>query len=173
VALIMPSQITAAASKKQYEKHLYAIKGKYPAARLTGWEEDVLNTELAKSTLIGWYRNPTGGPAAIAISYTQSGTARTIYPDFIFFHKVGGKIVIDLVDPHRPNQADAGPKWTGLAKYSKTHSTTFRKVVAVIKNGDGNLMSLDLRNPTVASALGKASNETDIRNLFDKYGGSY
>jgi type III restriction enzyme len=172
VALIMPSQITAAGAKVEYEKHLYAHRGKYPAT-LTGWEADALKAELAKETLVGWYRNPTGGTAAVAVPYIQSGIARTMYPDFVFFHRVDGEIVIDIVDPHRPNQADAGPKWTGLAKYGKDHGEVFRRVVGVIKNLDGALMSLDLKNPSAADEMAKASTETDIRNAFDTYGGSY
>lgn len=173
VALIMPSQITAARSTLLYEKHLYVNKSKYPVKTLTGWEADVLKKELAKKTLVGWYRNPTGGTAAVAVPYTESGVARTMYPDFLFFHKVSGKIVIDIVDPHQPNQADTGPKWTGLAKYGKDHGNIFRRVVGVIKNAKGVLMSLDLKNPSVADEMAKASNETDIRKAFDTYGGSY
>lgn len=173
VSLIMPSEITAAQSKQVYEKHLYANKGKFPPKRLTGWEADVLKNELAKDTLIAWYRNPTGGTAAIAVPYTQSGVSRTTYPDFIFFHKVAEKIVIDLVDPHRPSEADTGPKWAGLAKYAKDHAEVFRRVIAVVANADGVLMSLDLKNPSSADAMGKASTETDVRRAFDTYGGSY
>jgi type III restriction enzyme len=173
VALIMPSQITVARSTTQYEKHLYANKGKYPVKKFTGWEVDVLKKDLAEKTLVGWYRNPTGGMAAVAVPYIESGVARTMYPDFLFFHKVNGKMVIDLVDPHQPNQADTGPKWMGLAKYAKDHGDIFRRVVGVIKSTKGVLMSLDLKNQSVADEIAKASNETDIRRTFDTYGSRY
>lgn len=172
VAMIMPSQITAAKSNSQYPKHLYATKGRYPV-KLTGWEADALKAELAKSTLVGWYRNPIGGTAAIAVPYIQSGITRTMYPDFVLFHQVGKKILIDIVDPHRPDQGDAGPKWTGLARYAKAHTAVLRRVVAVIKNADGALMSLDLKNPSVAIEMATASNETDVRNIFGKFGGTF
>ncbi len=60
----------------------------------SGWELDVIQAEPKKPSLVGWYRNPTGGLAALAIPYTQSGVARTIYPDFLFFHEIDGEIVV-------------------------------------------------------------------------------
>ncbi len=173
IGLIITTQITAAASKTQYERHLYANKGKYPLRGLTGWEGDVLKAELAKKTLVGWYRNPAAGTSAVAVPYTLSEVPRTMYPDFLLFHKVDGKIVVDIVDPHRPDRADAGPKWTGLAKYAKDHAKVFRRVAGVIKSESGKLLSLDLKNPFVAAAMAKAATETDVRRAFDKFGGNY
>ena len=74
---------------------------------------------------------------------------------------------------HRVDAADTGPKGTGLAQYAKDHASSFRRIVAVIKNTDGVLMSLDLKNPAVAGALANAATETDIRQLFHQYGGAY
>lgn len=173
IALIMPSQITAAQSDILYEKHLYANRRKYPSKKLTGWEAKALAEELSKPTLLGWYRNPTGGTAAVAVPYVQSGIARTMYPDFLFFHDVAGDTVVDIVDPHQPAQADTGPKWAGLSRYAIAHSSTFRRVIAVIKDTAGTLMSLDLKNPTVAAKMGEAATETDVRDIFKTYGGGY
>lgn len=174
VALIMPSQITAADKGTRWPKHVYANEEHLFPATFTGWEEDVLTEELAKAgSLVAWYRNPTGGMAALAVPYEQSGTARTMYPDFVIFHEIGGDIVADIIDPHRPDSADTGPKWTGLARYAAKHSDKFRRILAVTKSGDGHLHSLDLKNPDVETALSKASNETDIRRIFADYGGAY
>jgi type III restriction enzyme len=140
---------------------------------LTGGEADVLKSEVAKKTLVGWYRNPTGGSAAVGVPYTQSGLARTMYPDFLFFHQVDNEIVVDLVDPHRPSQADTGSKWAGLAEYASKHGELFRRVVAVIKNSDDVLVSVDLKNPSVGAAMQTATTETDIRRAFEAFGGNY
>jgi type III restriction enzyme len=174
ITLIMPSQITTADEGTRRPKHLYGDGKQLFPAILNGWEEDVLRTEIAKGdTLVGWYRNPTGGTAALAVPYDQSGTARTMYPDFVFFHSIDGEIVADIVDPHRPDAADTGPKWTGLSKYAKAHAEHFRRIVAVIKGDDDQLVSLDLRNPDVGVALATATNETGIRKVFADYGGAY
>lgn len=172
VSLIMPAQVTAAERPTRYEKHLYVHGESYPC-KLTGWEKEVLELELQKPTLIAWYRNPSAGAAALAVPYDQSGTARTMYPDYLFFHDVNGELVVDIVDPHRPDQGDTGPKWTGLSKYAKRHATAFRRIVAVIKSSDGKLLGLDLKTKGIEGYLEKAGNETDIRKIFDTYAGKY
>lgn len=174
VTMIMPSQITAPDKDTRHVKHIYANgKSLFPAT-FTGWEADVLAAELAKSdSIVAWYRNPTGGTAALAVPYEQSGVARTMYPDFLFFHQVDDEIVVDLVDPHRPDAGDTGPKWTGLAAYASQHAALFRRIAAVIKKDDGQLMSVDLKNPDVAARFAAATNETDIRKVFAEFGGEY
>jgi type III restriction enzyme len=186
VPLILPTQVTAATRIIKYEgeeevvtmvprykKHVFSNgKQEFPSS-FTGWEADVLAAELAKPTLVGWYRNPTGGVAALAVPYEMSRVPHTMYPDFIFFHDIGGDIVIDIVDPHRPDSSDTGPKWTGLAKYAKDNAATFRRVVAVIRNAEEKLISLDLKNPDAATQLAKATNQTDVTVIFGSLGGSY
>ena len=173
ISMIMPEHITTINKETVYLKHLYALEGGLFPATLTGWEADVLNAELDADSLVAWYRNPTGGAAALAIPYRESENSRTLYPDFLFFHKIDGQVVVDLVDPHNPGAADAGPKWLGLARYANLHGDHFRRVLAVIKSPSEQLISLDLKNPDVATYLETASNETDIRHLFEEYGGYY
>ena len=185
VSMLLPNQITAGdktitvkdgkevvTAAPRHKLHVFANGNDEFPATFTGWEADVLAAELAKKTLVAWYRNPTGGAAALAVPYEQSGVARTMYPDFLFFHKIEGELVVDLVDPHRPDSADTGPKWTGLSKYAANHGCSFRRVVAVIKDGD-KLLGLDLKNSDVAEKMAEATNETDVRSAFDLYGGSY
>jgi type III restriction enzyme len=186
LTLILPMQITASdkvirtkggetvvEDVPRHPKHIY-VNGKksYPAT-LTGWEADVLDAELAKLTLVGWYRNPTAGTAALAVPYQQSGRDRTLYPDFIFIHDIDGEVVLDVVDPHRPNEADTAPKWLGLAEYGTKHGSNFRRILAVIKNDKDQLASLDLKNPDAAARLQKAASEPDIRAIFAELGGPY
>jgi type III restriction enzyme len=173
VALLITSQITAPGKSPRFEKHLYANGKNLFPAKLTGWEDKVLAAELAKPSLVAWYRNPTGGAHAIAVPYTQSSVARTTYPDFVFFHEVDDEIVVDIVDPHRPDSADTGPKWTGLAAYAKAHGPTFRRVSAVVEDENGHLLSIDLKDPAVAKRLATCTNETDIRGVFSRFGGAY
>lgn len=172
VSVILPSHITAQNSETVRTKHLFADAGQYPA-KFTGWEISVLDKELESSSLLGWYRNPTGGLAALAVPYEESTQARTLYPDFLFAHKVEDGVAVDIVDPHNPNSADAGPKWRGLAQYAKVHADKFRRVLAVIRTEEKVLVSVDLKNPDVAKAMAKATNGTDIRKVFKDFGGNY
>jgi len=186
VTLILPQYVTSADKRvrkkgdeivvedvARYDWHIYANGRKRFPTPLGPWEREVLEAELQLPSLAGWYRNPVGGSAAIAVPYDQSGIARTLYPDLLFFHNVKGDIVVDMVDPHNPALADAGPKWRGLAAYSEKHGQQFRRIAAVIKDSEESLLSVDLKNANVARALEKAGNETDIRKLFARYGGIY
>ena len=96
-----------------------------------------------------------------------------MYPDFLFFCEVDGDTVVDIIDPHRPDAANTGPKWLGLAQYAQDHGGKFGRILGVIKKTNGELVSLDLKNPDVAKRLVKATNETDIREVFDEFGGAY
>lgn len=98
--------------------------------------------------------------------HTQSGQARTLYPDFIFFHESEGEVVADIIDPHRPDAADTGPKWRGPADYAATHADKVRRVLAVIQNDDGQLISLDLRNPEVRERLEDAGSSRGAEISF-------
>lgn len=174
VTLVMKDQVTASAADTKYAKHIYKpTSTEYPVADLNDWEKSVLQAELAKDTLVCWYRNPTGGRDALGVPYTMSGEAKTMYPDFLFFHKVDGDIVVDLVDPHRPDLADTGPKWVGLAEYAAKHGSQYRSIRAVIVDENNQLVALDLTNANVIDPLGKASNDKDIRKVFTDLGGNY
>lgn len=173
VSILFPSAVTVANVDAKFEKHIYADEtGKFPAT-LNGWESDVLAAELNKPSLVAWYRNPTGGPAALAVPYLESGQARTMYPDFLFIHETPEGPVVDIIDPHRPDAADTAPKWRGLAAFASSYSSRFRKVLAVVKDSDDRLLSLDLRNSDVAHALESASTEADIHSIFRQYGGAF
>lgn len=173
VTMIMPTQITATDVETKHKKHVYLNGKKLFPAKVTGWEADILKAELAKPSLVAWYRNPTGGTAALGVPYKMSNQAKTLYPDFIFFHEVDDEIVVDIIDPHRPDSSDAAPKWGGLAAYAKEHGSLFRRINAVVADDDGELLSLDLKNPQVAKRFESASNEADVRKLFADLGGAY
>jgi type III restriction enzyme len=174
VQIILPSLVTVSEASQAFEKHLYSDENNVYPAKLTGWEEDVLKTEISREkSLLAWYRNPTGGTAALAVPYEESGLHRTMYPDFLFAHEADGSVVIDVVDPHRPDAADTGPKWRGLAAYAESHKDSVRRCLGVIRGTSGSMLSLDLKNPAVVSRLQSVNNENDIRTLFDDLGGAY
>lgn len=174
VQIILPIVVTVAKAQESYPKHLFVDERSLYPAKFTGWEEEVVLSEIAKlETLLGWYRNPVGGSSALAVPYEESGVRKTLYPDFVFVHKEKESVVVDIVDPHRPDSADTGPKWRGLAAYAKSHGHLFRRCVGVIRNSSEALVSIDLKNPEVAGRLQSANTETDIRALFDEFGGSY
>ena len=83
------------------EKHLYAddTGSFYENFDKTSWEPDVLAEELPKAEVVGWLRNLPRKDWSLCIPYTEGETIRPVYPDFIIFRKVKGKIAVDILDP--------------------------------------------------------------------------
>lgn len=168
-----------------FPKHLYAApagipkvpEGQFPTV-LTGWEVDVLSKELTYKTLDGWYRNPPRSKYGLAIPYRASDDApwQLLYPDFLFFHTVddesGPELCVDIVDPHRHNEADTSPKWSALARWAQANASKLRRVVAVIKVGD-ELRALSLTQEGIAERLDDCGGKADIESLFSAHGTLY
>jgi type III restriction enzyme len=159
---------------------LYVIpSGKRHAGRFpvdtsrSSWESDVLERELSAATLVGWYRNPGSGRHALAVPYQAGDKVLLMHPDFLFFHQDGDDIVMDIIDPHRHDLADAAPKWSGLASYAQDHSDRVRRVLAVIKTTDGELRALDLTADSISEKLEAAVNKDLLEALFVSEGVSY
>ena len=57
--------------------------------------------ELARPNLCGWYRNPSRAAVdSLGIAYRDDATGnwRSMHPDFVFFHEVGGRIVASILN---------------------------------------------------------------------------
>lgn len=134
----------------------------------------VLTIELEMSTrLRGRYRNPSSGRYALAIPYDFGDKSLLMHPDFLFFHQDGDEIVLDIIDPHRHDANDAAPKWAALAKYASDHPDALRRVLAVIRDAQGNLRALDLRKDGIADQVVAATNRDLMETLFASEGMSY
>jgi type III restriction enzyme len=149
----------------RYERHLLADQeGTFPVDDSNGWEADVLERELKRNGVIGWYRNPSrSSQDSLAVAYEMSGRTRTLRPDFIFFAEANdGTIAASIVDPHSHHLADALPKLRGLAAYAGRHGDHYQRIDAVSKIGDV-FRVLDLTEPSVREAVAEA---TDAAVLY-------
>lgn len=165
-----------------YEKHLYEIPagrpnaGKFPVdTSRSSWEKAVLDRELADpdKTLVGWYRNPSSGQHALAIPYVFGSKHNLMHPDFLFWHKDGDDLVLDIVDPHRHDGTDTAPKWAALAKYANDHADRVRRVFAVIQDAAGVMRALDLTAEGIGEKVAAAGNKDLIEALFRSEGYVY
>jgi len=104
-----------------------------------------------------WYRNPNRpSQDSLGVAYVHEGETKIVRPDFLFFAQdARGKVVVDIVDPHIIDWADALAKLQGLAHYAESHPGAFRRVEAVAEVG-GKLRALDLTRPEVQKALKSA-----------------
>lgn len=161
-----------------YSGHIYALpeNNLFPD-KLTGWEQSVLDAEQASGTLLGWYRNPTGGGHSLSVHYLDSETSKTLYPDFLFFHDDGeGGVFVDLVDPHNHSLADTAPKWSALARFVREHDNQFRRSSIVIKDSSGELLAIQLSgqyDKRLELRLAEASSKENVERLFREVGGTY
>jgi type III restriction enzyme len=153
------------------EKHLYAddTGSFYENFEKTSWEPDVLAEELPKPEVVGWLRNLPRKDWSLCISYIEGETIKPVYPDFIIFRKVKGKIVVDILDPHSSSYSDAIPKAKGLAKYAEQHGAQFGRI-ELIHKVNGSLKRLELKDETTRSKILKATERPHLDRLFEELG---
>lgn len=150
-------------------RHLWAFeKGAdyvYPGSD-NAWEDAALKLELDPSRqVVGWYRNPNSGKAALSIPYYKSGTLALLHPDFVFVRDIDGELVVDIVDPHL-DHGDSRDKWRGMAWYAAEHSDVIRRAIAVVRIGDTD-WGLDVAKPEVREAL---DGDESLESLFKRLG---
>lgn len=111
--------------------------------------------ELARPNLRGWYRNPSRAAVdSLGIAYRddETGNWRSMHPDFVFFHEVGGKIVASIVDPHGHHLEDALMKLKALALFAETYGAAFHRIEAVAEV-DNRMRVVDLTVEAVRQAV--------------------
>ncbi|MFI6542954.1 DEAD/DEAH box helicase family protein [Streptomyces prunicolor] len=174
--VIFPEGAIAARPSEKGSKdplHLYVqtTDGLYPQV-LNGWEREILDTEIADSSLLGWYRNPTSGSRALRIPYANDPRS-AVYPDFVFFHRNPGDdsgVSVSIVDPHSTHLADGVDKLHALATYANKHGQLYTRIESVAKGEDGRLRRLNLCRPEVAAAALDVKQTEDIAALFERLG---
>src|SRR5690625_2902197 len=156
------------------DRHVWAFEKNdgwfYPGSD-NAWEEAVLDLELQPARrVVGWYRNPNSGRAALSIPYFKgTGNRRQLallHPDFIFVREVDGELVVDIIDPHL-DHGDSRDKWRGLARYAAEHSDVIRRAIAVVRIGETD-WGLDVAKPSVREALEDA--DEPLEELFQRLG---
>lgn len=143
--------------------HLLAMEdGLYPAGSENEWEIHVIETELGRGNVLGWYRNPSRpSKDSFAIPYKMDGKYRGLRPDFIFFTQGSEGVEPSIVDPHGNHLADALPKLRGLADFAEAYGSRFLRVDAVAKI-DGVYRVLDMKSAAVRNAVYEAEEAKTI-----------
>lgn len=148
LGLIVPAPLVAL--------HLMSdADGNFPLTSLNSWERKVVAAEIARPNVRGWYRNPSRSAVdslSIAYRHDDNGNWRSMHPDFVFFHEVGGKIVASIVDPHGHHLPDALMKLKALATYAATYGDAFHRVEAVAEIA-GRMKVIDMKVGTVREAV--------------------
>ncbi|WP_346848861.1 DEAD/DEAH box helicase family protein [uncultured Clostridium sp.] len=151
-----------------YAKHIISDESGWSYHKLNDLEKKVLQTELAKSLNVAWYRNQSRNlNASLAIPYMINGKWENMYPDFIFFQQLGnGTIVRTIVDPHGDWLGDSVAKLKGYVAYIKDHPGMFGSVQAVADEKGGVCRYLDLMKENVQNAIENFSGSS-AKELFN------
>ena len=139
-----------------YRGHLYSDEpGQFPAD-LNAWERRVIDREIRESTFVAWYRNPSrASPAALRIAYqTDTGNWTSLQPDFLVVsQRSDGSLGASIIDPHSDHLADASAKLKALVDYAEQYGDTYVRIESLANNSDGEMVALDLQDPTVREAI--------------------
>jgi type III restriction enzyme len=151
------------------EKHLYTDEAGlfFETFVSSSWEKELLEEELQKPEVVGWLRNLPRKDWSLCVPYVEGGAIKPVYPDFIVFRKVKGKILADILDPHSSSFSDAIPKAKGLAKFAEKHGEQFGRI-ELIHKVNGQLKRLDLKDETTRNKIRKATEKPHLDNLFDE-----
>ncbi|HMR98104.1 MAG TPA: DEAD/DEAH box helicase family protein [Anaerolineales bacterium] len=150
------------------EKHLYTDEtgAFFENFDASSWEPETLAVELKKPEVIGWLRNLPRKDWSLCIPYDEGGAIKPMYPDFIVFRKVKGKIVVDILDPHTTAFSDAVFKAKGMAAYAELHGESFGRIEIINQIG-GKLLRLDLNNEKIRKNVLGVNDVPQLNKLFE------
>lgn len=160
-------QIEGKRFAQTFENHLYVDENGLFSFAANNWEATVIHDEFKDAT--GWFRNPDRKSYSLTVPYKIGDADRGFYPDFLVTRLVKGEVVVDLVDPHHTNLADALPKAVGLATYADKHSQHFGHIelVRVVRN---RILRLDLANKEIREKVSKAKSNKELDDLYENEG---
>lgn len=165
--LVLPESIELQRSRRRVPaRHVYVEAGsdRAPIA-LRGWETDALRAAAAEPGFVGWLRNVDRRPHSLAVPYQMAGETRPLYPDLLVLRRAGGRLVVDLLDPHNWQLEDAVPKAKGLAAYAERHGHRFGRIESIVKLGR-QLKRIDLKDSARRQEVFEVSGNDALRKLY-------
>jgi type III restriction enzyme len=155
-----PETIEVAAADARWDRHLYVDADNRAPFVLNGWEQRTVERELKNGSV--WMRNLDRKTWALLVPYEESGEKKALFPDFLFVRETG---IVDILDPHNPELADAPAKAKGLADFAEKHGDSFGKIEIVAEYGGTNY-SLNLKDGEVRKRVLKVSSASGLRAIF-------
>lgn len=166
--LRLPPSITAKKEGTSLSRHLFVDDNAEFSTQLNTWETQIINNELSRDEVIGWLRNLPRKPWSLCMPYKMSGQDKGLYPDFLVFRVMGSEIVVDILDPHRPDLDDAVPKAKGLAEYARKHGDQFGRIEYIIVARGGEIKRLDLNKERIRDKVLKVESQSHLEQLLDE-----
>ncbi len=142
--------------------------GNYPFDErlLNEWERKVILQELARKSVVAWYRNPSAASTySLRVPYLKDGEWKSLQPDFIFIDRNGdGGLTASIVDPHSGHLAGSLERLVGLADFADKHGHAFGRVDSLDWDKDKALRVLDMKDPDTRAAVRAAGGTVDLFN---------
>jgi type III restriction enzyme len=151
-----------------WDSHLFVDAASKFGWKANTWEDLVLREETRGKSFAGWLRNIPKKPWALCVPYGQ-GQAKPMYPDMLVFRREGGKVKIDILDPHDDARADAAEKAAGLADFARKHGSAFGRIemIRVVK---GKIERLRLHQESVRDKVLKVTDLKHLAELYEQHG---
>ncbi len=142
--------------------------GNYPIdpAALNKWERAVIDQELARESVVAWYRNPSAASKhSLRIPYKKAGEWKSLQPDFVFVDQnANGNLAASVVDPHSGHLADALDRLLGIADFAEKHGDAFARIDSLDADDDNTLTVLDMKDAKTRKAVREAKASGDLFN---------
>jgi type III restriction enzyme len=160
-------------SDTSWERHLYVEKDGNFRAALGSWEAAVLKEELANPAVVGWLRNIDRKPWSLEIPYESGGEICPMFPDFVVIRAEGEGLVVDVLEPHRPDLDDNFEKAVGLAKFAQRHGALFGRIQMIRKKssaGGEHFARLNINKAAMIKKLLPITSNAQLNRLFEESG---
>jgi len=169
--VVYPEAIDVKKGITLLDKHVYVDdKEQFPAV-MNGWENKVITKELEDKKVVGWLRNFDRKEWSLSIPYEDSaGRIRAFYPDFLIVRSNEDGLVVDLIEPHQIDLADAPFKARGLAKYAEKHGNQFDRIEFVTVK-DARIRRLDMTKEDLRERIKAVSTREHLEQLFQREAG--
>jgi type III restriction enzyme len=153
-----------------WQRHLYVEDDASFRVQLGTWEAEVLQEELANPKVVGWLRNLDRKPWSMEIPYESGGQTLPMFPDLVVVRKEGERLVVDILEPHRPDLDDNFEKAKGLAKLAQQHGALFGRIqwIRKVKSAGGeHFARLDINRAASIKKLLPITSNVQLDRLFD------
>ena len=157
-----------------WDRHLYVEADGTFRAELGTWEAEVLKEELDNPHVIGWLRNLDRKSWSMEIPYESGGEMRPMFPDLVVVRKEGKGLVVDILEPHRPDLDDNFEKAKGLAHFAKLHGGMFGRIQLIRKvtsAGGEHFARLEINKSAMIKKLLEVTSNVLLDRLFQEFGG--
>ena len=136
--------------------------------RLNTWETRVLTSWQKRADFVGWLRNPPGKERSFCVPYEHGGWKRA-FPDLIVLRREGKALVVDVLEPHRPNEDDTFAKAKGLAEFAEIYGDSFGQLMMLKVGGTGEkavVLGFDVNDPSTRKKALKLRNNEKSKVFF-------